>query len=269
VQQGVVRARQQMQAGQLAEAGEMLRALVDEFPDATAASRLLATIREHIEAQRRAEAIGKLTQQALSLLQSQNFLEARRVLETGLPNYPSDVGLQRLLDRTLDLQRAYERAQAIGQILEQARTLQAGGRIEDALALIEQAPTEFGYDAALADLKRQLEFDLELQQYAAGLREALAKGQGLIDSGRFADAVISLAASSVLYPAEPEFTSLLASARQAQAEQEEHQLVAEVVSRVGELGSRQQWQDALEGAEEALTSRDAVGSSSRHWPLGV
>src|ERR1035441_8211331 len=89
VQQGVAKARQQMQAGQLAEAGETLRALLDEFPDATAASRLLTTIREHIEAQRRAEAIGKLTQQALSLLQSQNFVEARRVLESGLPTYPS------------------------------------------------------------------------------------------------------------------------------------------------------------------------------------
>ena len=252
VQQGVVRARQQMQAGQLAEAGETLRALVEEFPDATAASRLLATIREHIEAQRRAEAIGKLTQQALSLLQSQNFLEARRVLESGLQSYPSDAGLQRLLDRTLDLQRAYERAQTIAQILEQARTLQADERIEDALALIEQAPAEYGDDAALADLKSQLEFDLELQQYAAGLRDALAKGQGLIDAGRFADAVMALETSSALYAAEPRYASLLASARQAQAEQEEQQSVAEVMARVNELGSRQQWQDALECSEEAL-----------------
>jgi serine/threonine-protein kinase len=252
VQQGVARARQQLQASQLAEAEETLRTLLDEFPDATAASRLLATIREHIEAHRRAEAIGKLTQQALSLVQSQDLLAARRTLESALQSYPSDAGLQRLLDWTLDLQRAYEWTQAIAELLEQARTLQASGRTDDALALIKQAPTQYGSDAALAELKRQLEFDLEQQQYAAGLRDALAKGQELIDAGRFADAAMALEASLALYPAEPGFASLLASARQAQAEQEERQSVAEVMARVNALGSGQQWQDALECAEEAL-----------------
>ena len=252
VQHGVARATQQLQANQLAEAEETLRTLLDEFPDATAASRLLATIREHIEAHRRAEAIGILTQQALSLLQSQDLLAARQVLESGLQSYPSDAGLQRLLERTLDLQRAHERTEAIAELLAQARTLQASGRTDDALALIKQAPTEYGNDAALADLKRHLEFDLEQQQYAAGLRDALAKGQELIAAGRFADAAMALEASSALYPAEPGFASLLASARQAQAEQEEQQSVAEVMARVNALGSGQQWQDALECAEEAL-----------------
>jgi len=254
VHSGVAKATEQMNANLLAEAEATLHALLEEFPDDTSSTRLLAIVREHLEAQRRAEAIGKLTQQSLALLEALNFAEARRMLESGLETFPSDAALQRLLKRALDLQRGHERAQAIAKIVRQAQELRAAGKLADALARVGQGSAEFGPDTALADLTRELEFEHEQQQYAVGLREALANGHRLVDAGKFADAVAALEAAAARYLGEVELNSLLVAARRAQAEQDEQQCVAHAQGRVAELGNQQQWQAALECAEEALRS---------------
>ncbi len=254
VQNATAKATQLLHANLLAEAEDTLHALLEEFPDATGAGQLLASIQQHIEAQRRAEAIGKIAQQATPLLQAQNFAEARRVLESGLETFPADTVLGRLLDRALELQKGFERTQGITQTLREAQELRAAGKIEGALARVGQGLATYGPEITLNDLKRQLEFEHEQQVYAAGLREALAKGQRLIEEGKFAEAAAGLETSAAKYPGEPELASLLALARHAQAQLEEKQKVSQTLAQVEALGRRQDWRAALECAEEALQS---------------
>ena len=160
--------------------------------------------------------------------------------------------LRRLLDRAAALEASHERAAAIGRILEQVHELQSAARFDDALALIGAALSEHGYDAALADLKRQLEFEREQQQYAAGLHETLAKARQLMSNGHFADAVAALEASAAEYPGEPEISSLLNLALQAKAAREEDEFSSSVAERIDDFERSRDWRAALDCAEEAL-----------------
>ena len=161
MQEGIAKARQQVQANQLQEAGETLRGVLQEFPDSTAAGMLVQTVQEHLEAQQRAEATTRLTQEALGLIQAQRYTEAQQVLEKGLEAYPGAAALERLLDRAQSLDSARERASAIGRVSQHALALRVEKRIEEALSLVNQAIADMGRDAGLTDLKRQLEFERE------------------------------------------------------------------------------------------------------------
>jgi serine/threonine protein kinase len=250
-QSGIAKARQQLRTNQLAEAEETLRAILDEFPDATAALKLLATVQEQAESQRRSEAIGKLTQQAIGCLHDQNFAQARRLLEAGLRVYPDETNLQRLLERALDLEKAKDRTEAIGRVLREVQELWVSSKIQDALALVDRMLAEHGPETALTELKRRLESEREQQLYAEGVREALANGRRLLEEGKPSEAVAALQTSAAAYPGEPEIVALLAAARQAQAEEEERQRTSQALARVEQLADRQEWETALQTAEDA------------------
>ena len=252
MQEGVSRARQQMQANQLTEAEETLRSLLEEFPDSTGAGKLLAAIQEHLEAQKRVEIVNNLTQQALGLIQAQQFLDACLVLGDGLQKYPDDFALQRLLDRAVALQRAHSRAKAIEKVIEEAHQSRAAERLDEALAKVDSALAEHGHDSALMDLKRQVEFEQEQKQHVSGVLKALTAGHELMDGGRFSDAVAALERSVAEYPGEPNLASLLHAARQAKTEQDEQQFVDDVTARFEELERGQKLQEAVDCIEEAL-----------------
>ena len=218
---GIAKARQHLVCDEFAETRETLRSVLEEFPDSTTARDLVVTLEEREAAERRREMIGGLTQQALSLIQSQSFPEAIRLLESGLREYPEDAGLGRLLDRARALKSAGERAEAIRQTLAQAQKLRETQRIDEALSLIAAALAKYGSDDALAGLKRQIESDRERERYAAALNEAAAKGRELMAQGRLDEAVAALEKSLAAYPGEAAIRSLLKSARQAKAAQEE------------------------------------------------
>ncbi|MBV9504967.1 MAG: protein kinase [Acidobacteriia bacterium] len=252
MQERMAKARQQLQANQLAEAGETLRTILDEFPDSTAPKQLWTMLQEQIAAQQRADAIADVSQEALRLIQEQRYTEARQRLAKGLEAHPRAAALERLLDRAAALDNARERASAIDRVSQQAQELRVAGRIEEALSLVSAALNEMGRDAGLMDLRRQLEFEREQQQYAAGVERALAEGRTLLDAGRFAEALAVLEGAAMDYPGEPKLGAQLNAARQAKLDDEEQRYVADITTQARELTSRQNWEQALECVDAAF-----------------
>jgi len=240
-------------AGDWAQAGAALKTALEEFPGDESLEKLSELMRQQqLAAQKRAEALGKLSQQANALIKNKNLKEARRALEVGLVEYPSDTGLQHLLETAKALQAAHDREQAIAKVVEDVKALRSAGKWDEALRVVASARDQFGKDVTLVELNRQLEFDWERQRYQAGLRQALEEGRSLLSRGRAGEAVSFLEQAVASYPHESQLAIMLASARQAQSEQEEQRFVQQVLAEARELEQRREWRTALLKIEQAL-----------------
>lgn len=241
-----------MHGGKLAEAQELLQVLRREFPGDSAVTELLYDVGRQIEAQRRAETLRHLSTEAMRLLHAQTFHKAREVLEDGLRSFPAEPGLQHLLETTVSLEAAHNRAEAVARVVDRGRQLRDDGDIEAALQHINMAGSEFQGEALLVEFRAQLELQREQQRYARGVQQALDHGRSLIASGKLAEAVAELERSAAAYPAESEISSVLMAARRARVAQEERTFVESVLAEVQDLEGRPDLPAAFQCAEQAL-----------------
>lgn len=241
-----------MRAGRISDARSLLEQAERRFPGDTAITDLLADVTAQIESRKRAETLRSLNADAFRLVQEQRFAEARRVLEQGLLSFPGDPGLEHLLQRTLSLEAAHNRAQTVARVLEEARQMRDGGDIDRALQHIATAGAELANDPALMECRGQMELQREQQRYTQGVSQTLERCRALIAQDSLTEAVSELEKATADYPAESELSSLLLVARRAKAAKEEQAWVESVLSDVEALEKQGDVAAAFSRADEAL-----------------
>ncbi|HYM11532.1 MAG TPA: protein kinase [Bryobacterales bacterium] len=254
LQAGLVEARRQLENRQLREAVDRLKVLGGEFPEEQSVLELCAEASSRLQGHERAEAVRKIRTEALALFRARDFASAVRILEQGLQSYPEEAELQRALEETVAASASYEREQVVARVLAQCARCREEHRLDEALELVNSSLTMHGGDAALLDLRGQLEKEREERQRAAAVRKAQQEAQWLMDQGRLDLAVQLLRQNSTAYPQEAGLAEWLALAEQALSDWERRRFLRETLDRVAALEQRQQWRAALTVLQEALQS---------------
>ena len=253
----VSRLREALQARELTKASHLLRFISSQLAGEPGASHLVAEFEAQLDALVRAEAVSRYTQQARGLILQKSLREALDVLDQGLRQFPEDTGLFHLRNSTESAYQAQRRAEGIAAVLNQANSLRDAQKLPEALDAIANGRQALGEDAALSDLARHLELELEQQRYDTGLNELLGRAWQMTVSGAHEDAIREIEQAYV-YRNESEVQALLASARAAVARREEQREIDAALETARRL--------ERESPERALASLTVVIGKYPHEP---
>jgi len=248
----LARTREAIQAGDLEHARPMIEHLDANFATEPGAANVLRELHQHLDALARAREIAQYQQQARALLNEKAFREALKLLAEARRRFPDDTGLQRLYKTADEDYKAHQRSEAIAAALKEAAARRDSGDLPGALNTIQKARRDLGDYAALLDLERQLQNQIEQQRYNAGLERVLRESRELMAAGSYPAAIDRLQGAAE-FGGEAEVRALLSSALAAEAAAEERRTVMQVQSEVARHEAAGALDQALSAAEQGLS----------------
>jgi len=238
---GLAAARQEIQGRSLQAASSRLAALQSEFPNAADVEQLLRYVTSELEADRQRDVIDRSLSESRALSQRNRFADAAKILQTALASYPTHPILQReLRSVTIALQQA-ERDAALNQALSSAKDLQAHGNFEQAVGPLESFSSKYGPEAAIEELRRNIERDREAARRAAELRKMVLHINQLLSQDKAEEATLLLQTLPTPIKNDPEMTQLLVAV-QAQLDQKNERRAA-LDQALGSADGRRQQSD--------------------------
>ena len=242
----VSRTHEALEAGELDRASRMLDHLDANFASEPGAAEVLPGLRQQWKALVRDREIDGWRRRADELLNQNSLPEALSLLADALRRFPDDAALARLNQSAADRYEANRRSEAISAVLKESRLLRQTGNLPRALETLATGRKQWGDDAALLDLSRELEGEIERRRYAVGLAELLKTARSLVGLGRNSRAVELLSAATE-YAGESEVRALLESALTA----DEQRIVSEALAAAEDLKSRGDAKRALAALVDA------------------
>jgi len=251
-------AREKQEAGDpQAALAEIDRGLA-AHPDERRLVEFSATLRRDIEEtkRRRDELIASCLGQAGKLQAAGNLEAALAQVAQGLASYPDAGELREMEARLREALEAAlrKRADDVRACLARARELQAGGQIEDALSLVEQALALYPGERDLTQLQKKLQRAAQEVRRKTG--ELVAQVRELQTAGDLEGALQCAEQALAAYPNEPRLLQMLAAAKgaiQERARAQEESL-AWCRSQAQKLRDSGDLQGALEQVEQGLAS---------------
>jgi serine/threonine protein kinase len=150
-------------------------------------------------------------QQARELWTRQNYAESLNVLQNMGREFPGEEEVSRLLETVREDQLEQRKQQG----LVNAKNLLAAGRHEESLKVLAQLQQQFPQDEEIPGLLEDVRKDQMNQRRLLGLTEA----RSLLAAGEYERSISLLKLLGGSFPAEPEISALLETARINQAEQ--------------------------------------------------
>jgi len=129
--------------------------------------------------------------------------ESIELLENARKRFPSDGGIERLLEAARAIDYEEERQKGVQAILESERALRAHGKLDDALELVKSGIRLHGQDVVLSDLCRVIGLEIEDRRSRERLDQYRRKAEDLLKSGSPAEALGVLREARSQYPSEP------------------------------------------------------------------
>ena len=234
-----------LEAGQLADAVRSLQSAVARFPADEELNNLLARASELLEAQGRAEAIGRLAHQARSLANGRNFDGALTLLDRGLRSWPGERALLDLQEAIRGEKTAWRREQDLRERLRSIGKLARENRFAEGLAAVEAALAEYPEESELT-----------------GLRQRLSRGKGLEDAAHLlaqgdpAGALELLQQLAARHPGDAEIENLVGRSREEIAHRERAEAIARLLDSARAVAAERDYNWALSMLEDGL----------RTWP---
>jgi eukaryotic-like serine/threonine-protein kinase len=248
LESGLAAIRELQRSEQLAEALEIVESLLADFRGVAAVENLKASIAEEISARQRLQEMSALIQEARDFLWSRRVTEAIALLDSGRKQFPSDAGIERLLEAATAIDHEEDRQRGVLAILESARALRTQGRLDDALELVKSGIRLHGQDVVLSDLTRVIGLDIEDRRSRERLDHYRRNAEEFLGSGSPAEALALLREARSQFPSEPSLELLLGKAEERYARQSEHEIVTSVVK----ASSERQRAGDLAGAIEEI-----------------
>jgi eukaryotic-like serine/threonine-protein kinase len=239
--------------GRLDEALDLLQEASRKYPGDPELEPIAQQARQAVAERQRAQTVERLVRQSDELSAARQYDRAREVLERALGLYPGELGLVRQLNAVKSAAAAWERDQAVQQIVSDARSLAKDGRFETALHLLATSPV---YSPTLLDAQRELERERDQHERREAIGKAVAGVNAMLERGRPEEAIKVLRELATQYPGEPQWEPLAARAQEQAATrkraEERKRAVQEAVRRADALAGQQQFESALRAIEDSL-----------------
>jgi len=221
--------------GRFEDAVPFLRASISRYPGEAAFEPLLGRAENALQQKKRAEAIEAARRDSEILSGQHKFSEALKVVELALAAWPGDATLiehQALLRRR---EAEWKYQQAISDLVRQTDNLVRQGRFEDALALLQNALSNYPADPTLTELRQHLSAEWERQKREEEVGRVASQARLLLEQSRFEEALAGLRESLARYPGESVLetlaaradSELLARKRRAEATKQAEALIGE------------------------------------------
>ena len=273
----IARARQLQNDGEHSEALLVVESLLPDFAGVPVIENMRTSIREEINAQRRASEMTALLGDARSLIWLRHLPESVALLEEGLQKFPGDAGLERLLEAAKILHQDSVRQQALAEVYETGASLRKQNRLEEAMEVLKNGLQAHGHDTQLSDLCRVLTLEIEDLRLSERLRRYLADASALLQAGSVSKALALLREARTHYPTEPALELALAIAEEQYTQQSENEIVASVLQTARDKEKAGDFSGAIEEINKGLvrlpTSKDlltaGVGDPGPHGGGGA
>ncbi len=201
---------------------EEAESLLDKVAEIEPSNKLASALRQQVvkekaQRDRRIRFLDTM-RQARSLWTLQKYSDCIRLLSDLQEEFPGEEEILRLLETARDEQAEQGRRQS----LEKARSLLAGGRHPESIALLLEIQKQFPADNEIAILLDEAHADQASQRRLQGLGEA----RRLLAGRRCDECIILLTRLQQEFPNETEIAKLLDAAREAELSQRRQQHVA-------------------------------------------
>ena len=238
-----------LERGQLDAALKLLADACAKYPGEAELDRLLARAQHELEARQRAQAIAKVVAEAQSLVAQKNYDGALQILGRALQTWPGEESLL-LLQKTAKADKAaWEREQAIRNLVRAAEQLLRVSKFDEALQKVDQSLEQYPGAPALAELRQRIEREREQKLRAEAVAAVTARAKSLLKQGQLDEAVSALRDACQRYAGEASLEALLA---QAQQEVQARQKKADAVQAAERLLAEDQLDDAILLLQQAL-----------------
>jgi tetratricopeptide (TPR) repeat protein len=233
---------------------ELLEAALKHHPDDPQLTEALNVARKALDAVRREQAIEKLLGQAQRNLQAREFELALDALDRGLKDYGADRRLSDLHGKVLSAKSDSERAEALLQLVTEARQQITTGQPESALELLNSARSRFGHDPQLDEAIATAREAIEAKRREQAIQTACESAKVQLDEREYGPALEILDAAPKAEGNDPRLTAMRDNVVKAKGAWERSQAIRSVLE---ESGNRISENDA-EGAIDLLNRELAM-----------
>ncbi len=168
---------------------ELLEAALRHYPDDPQLREALDVARKAFDAVRREQAIETLVGQVQRNLQAREYGLALDALDRGLKEYEADTRLSDLHEKVLSAKSDWERAQALLQLVTEARQQITAGQPESALETLSSAHSRFGDDPQLREATAAARDAIEAKQREHAIKTACQLAQARLDERQYGPAL--------------------------------------------------------------------------------
>jgi hypothetical protein len=251
-------ARELLLSRRFSEAADKLSESQTEFAESAQLRELASYVAGELLAQRRAEEVERVANEARALMDAKDYDVALDRLERALEAFPAAGELHDLVQIAVTAKAEDQRRSALTEVLQQVTELAAQQAFADALSRIGAFVTAHGASAALDSLRKRCEEGLEYQQQAGAIRKLTLDARALLDEGKLGVAVQVLRQATVRFPDERELADLLSLAQERLVEQQRLEAVSKVISEAESLARSKQFGRALELLDAGLQQHGAI-----------
>ena len=253
-----------LKASRIDEALQEIESSLGLYPDEKGLLELRKAAQNAKSARDHDRLIQKVTADCERLGAENRLAEALTIVEGALGQYPSEPALRAVLDRLQTQKQRQERAEAIEQVVQDARQRLAKNDFAGASGVLESALKAYPDEAALVDVRKQALDAKAKHERRLAIQEAAQQCERLIQAAKFADAVKAVEASLRQYPGE---ALLIEKQRRAQEGQNG---VRESLTRAAGLEQKSDFGAALAEIDAGLARYPAETSlTEKHAALAA
>lgn len=176
----------------------------------------------------RAAAIELVARDAAQYLESQDFERAQSTIEQGLARFPAEPRLIRRLDALKAAQAAWQREQAINEVLHESAQHAREKRYSEAIQLLTHSLEQYRDEPVLRAAQHHIQHEWDDHKRREAVAHATTTGKALLERGKLPEAVELLQTALARFPDEAELGYLLAQARHELEERERAETIARV-----------------------------------------
>jgi serine/threonine protein kinase len=151
---------------------QSLQQALAQYPDAPQLADMLTGAEGAVRALEKARAVAEIGREADAMIDARAFGSALDVLARGLEAWPGDGEFLRRQQATLGAKAAWEREQALQEMVRQTEALTAQRQFVEAADLAEEALRQYPDETSLLQLKQQLEADRREHERLDAIRQA-------------------------------------------------------------------------------------------------
>ena len=197
------------------------------------------------QAWERQQAINGVLAGAKQLLSDEHFLEALSTVTAALEEYAGDPQLTELQKEIDKAWEAYKRRQAILKASSDARKLISGGRLDEAVAMLEQAVREYPGERELGTLSGRAREALRARNRALAIERAIKESQELADGKQFERARRILEQALVTYVAESNLIRQLEAVENAESAWQQELAIKRLLEQTEQLARDNRFEEAI------------------------
>jgi hypothetical protein len=223
-----------------------------EFPDSDELRDLALFAEEELQAQRRAQAIARVSAEASALMKAGQYDRALEILRAALGEHPGATALRELTQEVAAAKAAQERRSALDEAVARARALITEQRYHQAIERIEVYVRAYGESSELEPVRKEAEEALEHHRRQAAARQLAGDAQALLDQGRLDAATQVLEQGTIQFPRDAELERLLHEAQRRLKQHQQAEAISKIISEAESLSRARQYERALDALDKGL-----------------